>query len=73
LNERDFAELCRLKARLEELERRFPMNAQLKSLHKEAFAALCKLRGALRMTEEQFKILATPMGGGTDKPPPEED
>jgi hypothetical protein len=64
MKEEDFAVLCDLKARLEALEQRFPMNGRIKKLHKDAFLALCKLRVALNLTDEQFITL----GGGTDKP-----
>ena len=74
MNDRDFAVLCELKARLHEMERRWPANRRVKELHEEGWRALCKLRGALNLSPEQLKILgAAPQGGGTDKPPPEED
>jgi hypothetical protein len=71
MNERDFAVLCDLKSRLHEMERRYPSNRRVKELHRDGWRALCKLRGALNLTEEQFKILSAPQGGGTNKP--EED
>jgi hypothetical protein len=68
MNERDFAVLCDLKARLQEMERRYPNNRRVKEMHREGWAALCKLRGALGITREQMKILgAAPQGGGTNK------
>jgi hypothetical protein len=68
MNDRDFAVLCLLKDRIEEAERRFPMNAKFKELHRDGWRALCKLKGALGLTPEQMKILsAAPQGGGTNK------
>ena len=73
MEQADFAELCRLKERIEEAESRFPMNSRIKELHRDGWRALCKLRGALGLTDEQFKILSAPQGGGRPKTPPEEE
>lgn len=67
MNEQDFAVLLDLKARAEALEEHYPMNQELKKLHRNGFRALCHLRGALNLTDEQFTRLATPQGGGTPK------
>jgi hypothetical protein len=73
MNEADFAVLCGIKERLEQDERASPMSRAAKRRHRDAWRDLCKLRGALNLTEEQFKILATPQGGGTPKTPPEDE
>lgn len=67
MNEQDFAVLLDLKARLEALEARYPMNQRIKKLHADGWRAFCKLRGALGVTDEQFAIIAMPQGGGTPK------
>ena len=73
MNDKDFAVLCDLRDRLHAMEKRYPNNRRVKELHRDGWRALCKLRRAMNMTDEQFREISMPQGGGRPKTPEDED
>lgn len=71
MNDQRFELLRRAKRRLVAAD---ALSPEARRLHTMALRLVYEFRPELGLSDEQFReLIAAPQGGGTNKPPPEED